>query len=245
MSRTCSTVTCTIGAEIKIDLLELVCYLPRVATGQKNEERECLLIKLEPSLTRGFLHEVARCFFPAGAIRIQLVDHLRFRVLGERLVKRAALIDLRSADKKSYFGSKISCEHRCEFFERFLHAGGTPERIVSEKIGVLQPDQFSRSEKRHGPQCLNRRPNARRRLVRVIRCGVYDLESEIARVRWSQLRREFCGDAFHFAFVRADNGVNVRRFRSVRLSSAWPLFSHWPRPMTRLPDLIRCRSAAD
>ena len=130
MSRTCSTVHRALGAEIEIDLLQLVLDLPRVAAGQENEEIERFLIELQPSLSRGLSHErsVAASSQP-DRDGIELVDDLQLGVFGERFVKRAALIHFRRADQKCHFAAprSASSSSRASSSSASCTAGGAPD----------------------------------------------------------------------------------------------------------------------
>ena len=53
------------------------------------------------------------------------------------------------------------------------------------------------------------RPDSRHCLIDVVRAGIDYFNPEFARVRRRQFRSQLRGDAFHFAFVGADNGMNV------------------------------------
>ena len=131
----------------------------------------------------------------------------------QRLVKRAALVHFRRAEEKSHFAApEIALERGAQLFQRILHRGGTADLVVGEKICVLQPDEFAAAKKRERLQGLDRGTNPGRRLVGVVGAAVDDLDSEIARVRWRELGREFGGGGLDRAFIRADDGVDVGGF---------------------------------
>jgi hypothetical protein len=91
-----------------------------------------------------------------------------------------------------------------------LHRCGTPNDAVPKTVCVLQPDQFSSTEKGKRLQSLDRRPDPRNRLIDVVGAGIDDFDAEFSGIRRRQFRRQLRRGAFHLALIRADNGVDVR-----------------------------------
>jgi hypothetical protein len=91
-----------------------------------------------------------------------------------------------------------------------LDRGRASNDRIAKEIYVFQPHQFRAAEERQCLERFNRGSNAGGGLLCVVRAAIDNLDAEITRVRRCQLRRKFRGDAFHFTFIRTNNGVDFR-----------------------------------
>src|SRR4030095_7979315 len=90
-----------------VDLLQFVLDLARVATGQQYEQIQRSVIELQFSLFRATPNDFGGFLLPAAPAGIEPIKNLHLRPFGQRLVKRATLVDLRCADQKYDPGSEV------------------------------------------------------------------------------------------------------------------------------------------
>ena len=83
---------------MKIDLLQFIVDLSRIATGEQHEEIKRVVLELQFSQLRFFPDDLGRLLFPAGARRIESIDYLHFGAFRERFVERPPLVRLGRAD---------------------------------------------------------------------------------------------------------------------------------------------------
>jgi hypothetical protein len=83
-----------------VDLFQFVLDLARLATSEQYKEIERILVELEFSLLCALLNYLGGFFFPSTSTGIEPVENLHLRSFEQRLIKRAAFVDLSRADQK-------------------------------------------------------------------------------------------------------------------------------------------------
>ena len=108
-------------ATIRVDLLQLVLDLPRVAPSQQHKKIERIIVELKFSFFRMASDDFACFLFPTGATRVQPIKNLDLCAFDQRLVKPASLVHIGSADQKRDLGTDTAVQQLGQFFQRGLH----------------------------------------------------------------------------------------------------------------------------
>src|SRR5262249_9046787 len=89
-----------IFSEKRVDLLQLIIDLARVAASQQHKKIQRIIVELEFSFFRAPPDDLGRFLFPAASAGIEAIEYLHVCSLEQRLVKRATLVHFGGADQK-------------------------------------------------------------------------------------------------------------------------------------------------